>query len=82
MLTNLKLSGKLNEVRGIIVGQLTNMTQGTDKPINDIILDNLRGLDIPVMYGVNAGHGAPNLPLYLGRKIKLEVTETAATIRF
>jgi|GEM_PF-176659 len=82
MLSNLKLSGKLNEVKGIIVGQLTSMTQGADRPINEIILNNVRDLEIPVMYGISAGHDSPNLPLYFGRKIKLDVGAATSTISF
>ncbi len=82
MLTNLKLSGKLDAIKGIVVGQFTNMVQGIDLPINEIILNNVKDLGIPVMYGISAGHGSPNLPLYLGRKIKMEVGATTSTITF
>jgi len=82
MLMNLKLSGKLNFIQGLVVGQFTNMTTGIDKSVSEIILGTVRDLDIPVMYGVNSGHGSPNLPLYLGRPIKLEVTSSDATITF
>ena len=82
MLSNLKLSGKLNGVKGIVVGQFTNMTQGRDKPINEIILDNVGDLGIPVVYGVPVGHGTLNLPLYFGRKIKLNVGTATSTILF
>jgi len=83
MLTNLKFSGKLDAVKGIIIGQFTNMTQSSaDKPIEDIIRDNVAGLGIPVMYGVQTGHGSPNLPLYFGRNVKLKVAVDKATVTF
>ncbi len=82
MLTNLRLSGKLSYLKGVVVGQFTNVTQGSDKPLNEIILEKVRDLGIPVMYGVQAGHGSPNLPLYMGRPVKLEVNSEKAVLTF
>lgn len=82
MLMNLKLSGKLNFLQGIVVGQFTNMTVGVDKSVEEIIRDTVGDLGIPVMYGVQSGHGNPNIPLYLGRPAKMKVTQTNATLTF
>lgn len=82
MLMNLKLSGKLNFIQGLVVGQFTNMTTGADKSVEEIILNTVKDLDIPVMYGVQSGHGNPNYPLYLGRPVKLEVNKSNATLTF
>jgi len=82
MLTNLKLSGKLDYIKGIVIGQFINMTQGSDKTLEEIISEKVAGLNIPVMYGLQSGHDTRNLALYLGRNIKLEVGEEASTITF
>ncbi|NDV46896.1 LD-carboxypeptidase [Paludibacter sp. 221] len=82
MLMNLKLSGKLFYIQGVVVGQFTNMTTGIDKSVEEIITGTFKNLGIPVMYGINSGHGNPNFPLYLGRPIKLEVNSDNATITF
>jgi muramoyltetrapeptide carboxypeptidase len=82
MLSNLKLSGKLDSVKGIIIGQFTNMTAGQDKPLEEIIAEKVRDLGIPVMYGISAGHGNPNLSLYLGRTIELNVGDDTAALRY
>lgn len=82
MLTNLKLSGKLDAVRGIVVGEFINMTQGNDKSIEEIIAEKVADLNIPVMYGVNCGHATKNLSLYLGRQVKLTVDDDKATIEY
>ena len=82
MLMNLKLSGKLNFIQGLVVGQFTGMTTGIDKSVEEIILGTVRDLAIPVMYGVSVGHGAPNFPLYLGRSVRLDVNNSTATITF
>jgi len=82
MFKNLKLSGKLNDIRGIVIGQMTNMTQGSDLPLHEIILNNVRDLNIPVMYGIPTGHGSPNMPLYFGRTVRLEVGAATSKILF
>ncbi|MDR2928767.1 MAG: LD-carboxypeptidase [Cytophagaceae bacterium] len=82
MLMNLKLSGKLNFIQGLVVGQFTNMTTGVDKSLEEIIRETVGDLGIPVMYGIESGHGSPNLPLYLGRRVKMEVTPSIATMTF
>jgi len=81
-LTNLKLSGKLDAVKGIVVGQFINMTQGIDKTVEEIIYEKVKDLNIPVMYGIESGHDNPNLPLYFGRTVTLNVTDETATLSF
>lgn len=82
MLTNLKLSGKLDAVRGIVIGQFINGTQGNDKSIAEIVAEKVADLKIPVMYGLQSGHDTKNIPLYLGRKVKLTVDSEKATLEF
>lgn len=82
MLMNLRLSGKLNDIKGIIVGQFTDMYVGRDKSIEEIITEATAGLNIPIMYGMESGHGSPNISLYLGRPIRLEVNSTHSTITY
>lgn len=82
MLTNLKLSGKLDGIKGIVIGEFINGTQGSDKSLEEIIKEKIGDLKIPVMYGLQSGHDTKNLPLYLGRTVKLTVDETNATIEF
>ncbi len=81
MLTNLKLSGKLDAVKGIVVGDF-NTTQGSDESIETIIANKTADLNIPIMYGVKCGHLTQNLPLYLGRKVKLTVDDSNATLEY
>lgn len=82
MLNNLKQSAKLDCVKGIIVGQFTNMNQGSDEPLNEIIKKSVEPLGIPVLYGINIGHDSENLAVYLGRQIQLEVGPSKSTITF
>lgn len=82
MLNNLKLSGKLDELKGVIVGNFTNMSQGSDKPINQIIHDNFDELNIPILFNASIGHDKKNIATYLGRTITLTVEEKTATITY
>ena len=82
MMYNLKQSGKLDCVKGIIVGEFTNMTQGNDKSIEEIMEEQLHGLDIPIVYGFSAGHDDENLSLYLGRRLTIEVGSKTTKLTF
>lgn len=82
MLANLKLSGKLDAIKGVVVGDFTSMSQGSDRPINEIIHNYFDDLNIPIMYGINMGHGTKNLATYLGRTVHLDVNSSMATITY
>jgi muramoyltetrapeptide carboxypeptidase len=82
MMINLKLSGKLECVKGVIVGDFTRTTQGVDDSIEEIMERELSPLGIPVLYGANFGHDTKNLATYLGRKVKLEVGSDKSTVTF
>lgn len=82
MLTNLKLSGKLDCVKGLVVGEFTSMNQGGDAPLNEIILSKVKDLGIPVMYGLSVGHDKANSAVYFGRKVALKVDKEKATLSF
>jgi muramoyltetrapeptide carboxypeptidase len=59
-LMQLKLSGKVKHIKGLILGQLINCkdTSGSNFSIGDVIDDLFAGIDIPVIYGFPSGHQA------------------------
>lgn len=76
MMLNLKRSGKLSHLKGLVVGGMTDMKDNAipfGKNAEEIILDAVKEFQYPVCFDFPAGHVDLNLPLYLGRKIKLEV---------
>lgn len=85
MMMNLKTSGKLNSIVGLIVGGLTEM-KDNHTPFGftpyEIITNALKEYNIPVCFDFQAGHVDPNLSLIMGRKVKLEVNSSGATISF
>jgi len=84
MMMNLKRTGKLKSLKGLIVGGMNDMKDNTipfGKSSEEIILDAVREYDYPVCFGFNAGHLPENNPLVFGRKVKLHVAEkTTLTI--
>lgn len=84
MMMNLKRSGKLSHLAGLIVGDMTEMKDNTvpfGKDAYEIISDAVSEYTYPVWYGFPAGHSGINHALILGRKVKLDTGEIS-TLRF
>ncbi len=78
MMLHLKRSGKLSQLKGLVVGGMTSMKDNVipfGMNAEEIILDAVKEFNYPVCFNFPAGHIEKNLPLYLGRKVKLEVAE-------
>jgi len=78
MMIQLKRSGKLAGLRGLVVGDFSDMKDNTvpfGKTAEEIILDAVQEYKYPVCFGFPAGHGTKNYPLFLGREIELSVKE-------
>lgn len=76
MMVNLKRAGKLTHLKGLVVGGMTEMKDNQipfGKNAEEIIMDAVKEFNYPVCFNFSAGHVDENLPLYLGRKVKLEV---------
>ena len=79
---HLRNAGVFNECKGVILGQFTKVVN-EDLPEFDSIRDFedvLEGLDIPVLYNVQSGHGKPMMTLPMGAECTID-TETK-TIKF
>lgn len=74
MLTHLDLSGSLARIRAMVVGHVacTDVEPGDPPRWLAPLRQAARGLAGPVAWGLEAGHGAPNLTLPLGRGARLE----------
>lgn len=77
MLYQLKRSGKLAGLKGLIFGGFTDM-KDTDRPfgktIDDILLEISADLDIPVCFNFPVSHGKENYALKIGAGYQLTVT--------
>jgi len=85
MIMNLKIRGRLMGLKALIVGGMHNMKtspSGFRKPAYEIIREAVSGCGYPVMFGFPAGHGHPNMSLFLGREVKLEVGRDGCRLQF
>jgi muramoyltetrapeptide carboxypeptidase len=65
MLTHLWHAGKLDEIQGLVVGEMITENQhGTD--LDSVILDVFHDQDFPIIAGFPSGHGRTNLTIPLG----------------
>ena len=77
MLTHLELSGRLEQISGLIAGRFEQC--GDAESIDLLLKDRLAHLNIPVLTDFPAGHGPDNLAWPLG--IKSELDADAKTIK-
>lgn len=84
MMMSLQRAGKLQHLRGLIVGGMDRMNDNAipfGKQANEIISDAVAGYGYPVCFDFPSGHGPLNLALILGRKVKLSVA-SEITVEF
>jgi muramoyltetrapeptide carboxypeptidase len=84
MLMQLKLAGKLADVRGIIFGEMLDCVQSKDQPytLEDVVMRVLRDLHVPVAYGLRSGHvTSGNITLPIGVRTAMTVTTESLTLK-
>ncbi|GIV33842.1 MAG: peptidase S66 [Chitinophagales bacterium] len=85
MLMQLKRSGKLEKLAGMIIGGFTKMKDNKIPYGNnayEIIHEHIRDYDFPVVFGFPAGHLRNNCPIIFGATVQLQATRKAALISF
>ncbi len=78
MMINLKRSGKLQDLAGLIVGGMTDMSDNAvpfGKSALEIIAEHVAGFNYPVCFDFPAGHMADNRAIVLGKVTKMKVGE-------
>jgi muramoyltetrapeptide carboxypeptidase len=83
MLMQLKLGGRLKDVRGIVFGEMLDCRQSPDQDytLEEVILRIVGDLGIPVAFGLRSGHvSRANITLPFGVQARLEVG-TSVTLR-
>jgi muramoyltetrapeptide carboxypeptidase len=81
MLTQLKLSGKLDQVAGILLGAWTDCgPMDTKNPENNLPLETvideiLTPLNVPILMNVTCGHVLPTMSLPLGKTVTIDATK-------
>jgi muramoyltetrapeptide carboxypeptidase len=86
MMQNLKRTGKLHKIKGLIVGAMSDMHDNTipyGKTAEEIVLEAVADYDYPVLFSENFGHvGTENLALPLGVEVEMVVNEDDISLRF
>lgn len=74
MLHQLRYAGALDGVKGIVFGEMLDcrQTEMDEYPLEEVVLDCLRGTGFPVLYGFPSGHvSTPNVALPFGVRARL-----------
>jgi muramoyltetrapeptide carboxypeptidase len=91
MLMQLKLAGKLNEVKGIVFGEMLECVQARDQgyTLEEVVLRVVGDLGVPVAFGLRSGHvSSRNITLPIGvraalnvnrKRVSLKILESATT---
>ena len=75
MLRGLELSGRLNKLKALVIGQFTCMKDNDDpfgENLQEIVRSVFAAHDFPIAFGLQAGHEEVNWPLMLGAYYRLE----------
>lgn len=83
MVQNLRLSGVLAGISGLIVGQFSDINPDTSfaEGAYGIIAEAVKDYDYPVCMGAPIGHVDENYPIIMGTPTTLTVTSTNSIIR-
>jgi len=85
MMQNLKLSGMLENLAGLVVGGLTDMHDNEvpfGKNAAEIIREAVEEFDFPVCFDFPAGHVEGNMALVLGRQVSFEVNDDGSQLAY
>jgi muramoyltetrapeptide carboxypeptidase len=85
MMMNLKRSGKLDRLAGLIVGGMTEMNDNSipfGKTAERIIYEAVSEYSYPVCFGFPSGHLQENAALIMGREAQLDIDERNFRLRF
>lgn len=83
MMQSFKLTGRLKNLQGLIVGGFSGMKgENFGKNAYEIIQEAVEEYDYPVCFGFPAGHIPNNYPLILGATIELSVDENGSEVIF
>ena len=78
MMQNLKYSGILSKIKGVVIGGMSDMKDNTipfGKTAEEIIAETIRPYNIPLAFNFSIGHINENMPLLLGAEHSLEIRE-------
>src|SRR4029077_251806 len=84
MLVQLRLAGKLEKVRGFILGEMLDCAppKGENYNLQQVIMRVLEPYNVPVIYGLKSGHvTSGNITLPIGVQAELAADGAEASLR-
>ncbi len=86
MFWNLKRTGKLSNLNGLIVGGFKikpddSLDEAFGKTLHDIVLEKVAGYNYPVVFDFPVGHQKNNFALKCGVRHRLDVQAAAVTLK-
>ena len=83
MIRNLKMSGVLGYLGGLVVGQFSECEDdpGMNCTVYETIKEAVAEYDYPVLFNAPFGHVEHNLPVWLGKEAQLSVTAEGSVLR-
>ena len=84
MMRNLRMSGVLGQISGLIVGQFSDCEDDPSMPagtIEQTIYESVADYHYPVVFGMPVGHVERNLPIWFHRPAQLIVSAENAILR-
>ncbi len=79
----LKRAGKLDHLKALVVGGLTEIHDNPEpfgKTIEQAILDVVKDYDYPVCFGFPAGHQPDNRAIVMGKEVVLKEKDDSAVM--
>jgi muramoyltetrapeptide carboxypeptidase len=82
MLVHMKRAGMFNNLKGLIIGHFTNISENEvfGYSLEELILSHTAKFNFPVCFGAPIGHVMPNYPVIVGSEIVLTVKPDTANI--
>ena len=84
MMLNLELGGVLRQIKGLLVGGMTQMHDNTisfGKSAEEIIYDYFAKYNKTLIFNFPAGHFNNNFPIIMGNKIKISLNNNQINIK-
>ena len=84
MMLNLKMSGKLAKLRGIVVGTFSDMKDNASpfgKTAYEIVKAHTDEYSYPVGFGIPVGHIDDNQPLVEGGQYRIEISDATCSLK-
>lgn len=80
MLTTLRLSGRLRNIRGVMIGRLKDC--GDPRQLSDLLREFFADAGIPVITDLPFGHLGNNILLPVGSRVRIDSNSTTRAIEF